>query len=57
MNDSELSGKVIHVSFAKKQKLKESSYNTNKPIWSEENYIKEFPNVDKEEQKIENKFE
>lgn len=57
MNDSELCGKVIHVSFAKKQKLKENSYNNNKPIWSEENYIKEFPNVDKEEKKIENNFE
>ena len=57
MNDSELCGKVIHVSFAKKQKLKESNYNSNKPIWSKENYIKQYPSLDKGDTGAQKSFE
>jgi len=45
MNEAELCGRVIRVSFAKQQKLKEGS---NKPIWMDENYYKNRVNLDLE---------
>jgi len=43
MNDSELCGRVLRVSFAKPQKFKEGS---QKPIWTEEEYHKTYLNLD-----------
>lgn len=42
MNEAELCGRVIKVSFAKQQKFKEGS---NKPIWMDENYHKNKINI------------
>jgi len=43
MNDAELCGRVLRVTFAKPQKFKEGSH---KPIWTEEEYHKTFINLD-----------
>ena len=43
MNDSELFGKVIHVTFAREQKPKEGSL---KPLWETEDYNLKYKNDD-----------
>lgn len=46
MDESELCGKVIHVSFANAKKLRDNYYNNTKPIWNEENYIQSHSEID-----------
>ena len=53
MNDSELCGRVLRVSFAKPQKFKEGS---QKPIWTEEEYHKTYLNLDVNKEESKNKF-
>lgn len=53
MNDSELCGRVIRVSFAKQQRFKEGFH---KPIWMEEDYNKNQHISDTGIEKEEKKF-
>ena len=55
MNDSELCGKVINVSFAKKKKLRENRLNSNKPIWTEEGYDEKYPHKEESEAGLKDK--
>ncbi len=56
MNDSELCGKVISVSFAKKKKIKDN-LNNNKPIWADEDYTSKYPATYTEDKISEKPFE
>jgi peptidyl-prolyl isomerase E (cyclophilin E) len=50
MNDAELCGRVLRVTFAKPQRFKEG---TQKPIWMEEEYHKTHINLDTDTNKQE----
>ena len=52
MNDAELCGRVLRVSFARPQRFKEG---TGKPIWMEENYHKNKSILDEDGSKPHNK--
>jgi RNA recognition motif-containing protein len=49
MNDAELCGRVLRVSFARPQRFKEG---TGKPIWMEENYHKNKSIIDEDSSKL-----